>query len=536
MISASGQTVWIHDVVAVETVDGTPSGLRGFFIDITERKQTERALQESEALFRALAEHSQATICLTDGQRLVYVNPRLEELTGYTRAELTSMQGMDLSPPDERESLNEQAQARLRGEDRPSRYETPKLTKKGETRWIDAAVTRVEMDGQPLNLIMGVDITDRRQTERALHESEATFRGFAEKSRAGILTTDGTRYIYVNPRYAEMTGYTEAELLRMAPADVVISDSRQMLADRMQARLRGEPEPAQYETQILTKQGETRWVDVSATRVVTGERPVNLCTIVDISERKAGEAAMDALRDQLAHVTRLSTLGELTSGLAHEINQPLAALLTNAQAGRRLLEQEPLDRAELAAALDDIAADARRAGAIIHRLGALVQKRPSERRPVDLHELVREVVQLVASDLRLKAIDVRYDLATDLPPVVGDRVQLQQVMLNLMVNAMEAIDRTGDERDGEVVIRTARADGGVAVAVEDNGVGIDAVGTARIFDPFVTTKAEGMGMGLSISTTIAQAHGGRLWATRNTERGATFHLSLPVAAPHADDA
>ena len=317
------------------------------------------------------------------------------------------------------------------------------------------------------------DITERKQTERALQESLAEFRALADNSHATITLSDEQRFIYVNPRAEEVTGYTQTELLGMKFADLLPSDMRQVIVERAQARLRGGDVSHHYELPFLRKDGEPRWLDVTATVVEIGGQMLSLATGIDVTERKKAEVAAATLRDQLARVTRLATLGELTSTLAHEVNQPLTAIATNAQVSCRWLDEEPLDRAALRAALDDIAADALRAGTIIHRLRTLVQKHPTEQRPVDLNDLMQEVVQLVASDLRLKTIDVRFDLAVDLPLVIGDGVQLQQVVLNLLVNAIDAIDKTGDTGGGKIVLRTARADGGVEVAVEDNGGGFD---------------------------------------------------------------
>ena len=469
--------------------------------------------------------------------RFTYVGTQVEALLGYPRERWyeNDFWVSHLHPDDREEAV---AYCLENSETcREYEFDYRMISAAGQTVWLRDVVTVETVDGVPSELRgFFVDITAHKQTERELRDSEAKFRGFAERSRAGIMTTDGTRCTYVNPRFAEITGFSQAELLRMSPLDLIIPESREMIADRVLARIRGESEPSQYETQILTKHGKRRWIEVSVTRVTAGEDPVSLCTIVDTTDRKVTEAAAADLRDQLAHVTRLATLGELASMLAHEVNQPLAALLSNAQAGLRWMKQEPLDTEELKATFDDIVADASRAGAIIQRLRTLVRKRPSERHPIDLHELVHEVVQLVAADLRLKMIDIRHDLAADLPPVVGDRVQLQQVVLNLTVNAIEAIESIGDEGTGKIALQAASTDREVTLMVEDNGAGVEEADAATIFDPFMTTKSEGMGMGLSISRTIVEAHGGRLWATRNSERGATFHLSLPCHAPEVDDA
>ncbi len=363
----------------------------------------------------------------------------------------------------------------------------------------------------------------------AVRESEARYRILAEAAQDLIFVlTPDARLEYINSYAADRFGFdvdavTGRHVDEFFPPEVAAGQRRSIL----RVCTTGEAVDVERLTPFPT--GHT-WL---STRLVPVKDAAGNVTAVlgvsrDITKHKTTEAAAAALRDQLAHVTRLGTLGELTSALAHEINQPLTAITANAEASRRWLDQEPLDRAELSATLDDIATDALRAGAIIHRLRSLVRKLPAEYRPVDLNALADEVISLVADDMRLKEINVRVDLAADLPPVSGDRVQLQQVLLNLLVNAIEAIAQTGDMAAGEIALQTARADGEVAVSVVDNGVGFDPVGVASMFDPFMTTKAEGMGMGLSISRTIAEAHGGRLWATRNPEGGATLHLRLPV--------
>ena len=209
--------------------------------DITEHKRAEDELRNSEARFRALAENSRAGIVTADGDRVTYANPRYAEMTGYTVAELLNMNVMDLVLPDSRQRIADQVQARLRGEAVTEHYEIQIVTKQGEMQWVEIASSRTMFAERPLILSVVLDITDRKRAEQNLQESEARFRALAEKSRAGIMVTEGARFTYVNPKYIEITGYTKAELLRMGVADMVVSESRQMISERREARLRAKP-------------------------------------------------------------------------------------------------------------------------------------------------------------------------------------------------------------------------------------------------------------------------------------------------------
>ncbi len=222
-------------------------------------------------------------------------------------------------------------------------------------------------------------------------------------------------------------------------------------------------------------------------------------------------------------------LGELTATLAHELNQPLTAIQSNAQAAQRFLAGEPPRLHELPAILVDIIADNQRAAEIIRRLRAMMTKHVPTFEPLPLNAMIREVMLLIKSEAALRNIALHVALDESLPPVLGDRIQLQQVVLNLIMNGLEAMTRAAAE-GRQLRITTARADSEtVTIAVQDAGVGLDAHRVEHLFEPFVTTKPQGMGMGLSISRSIMTAHGGHVWATPNPEGGATFHVTLPVA-------
>lgn len=252
-----------------------------------------------------------------------------------------------------------------------------------------------------------------------------------------------------------------------------------------------------------------------------------------IAERVRAERLLSGreqeLRERLTHLTRVSLLGELASSIAHEVNQPLTAVSTYAQACRRLLESGGPDRELLLETLDRIADEALRAGDIVHRLKELVRRRDSRREDIDVNELIRDVERLAAVDARLHDVRLRLALSESLPSVRADGIQLQQVILNLIRNGVDAMADTEPETR-ELLVRTAsNARGEVEVSIIDAGCGVPAAAEPGLFEPFFTTKETGMGMGLSISRTIVEAHGGRMWFMRNPGRGSTFGFTLPAA-------
>ena len=235
------------------------------------------------------------------------------------------------------------------------------------------------------------------------------------------------------------------------------------------------------------------------------------------------------LETELAHMSRLTTLGELTASIAHEVNQPIGAMVTNAAACARWLAAQPPAMTEAQAALANIVADGKRAGEVIARIRALTRRQAPRMELLDVNRKVREVLALVEHELKTHDIVLRTEFAPTLPSVAGDRVQLQQVLLNLLVNAIEAMSGVHDRARALTIVTAAQEPGAVVVEVRDSGPGLDEEGAERVFEPFYTTKAQGIGIGLSISRSIVEAHGGRLSASANQPHGAVFRFSLPVA-------
>jgi C4-dicarboxylate-specific signal transduction histidine kinase len=252
-----------------------------------------------------------------------------------------------------------------------------------------------------------------------------------------------------------------------------------------------------------------------------------LASIASLSEQKRAEQALRQAQADLARVNRVTALGALTASIAHEVNQPIAAAVTNAEACLRWLSRNPADLEEARAAAMRIVKDARRAAEIINRIRQLFKKGTTQRELVDVNDVIREIIVLLRGEAAQHAVAVRTELAAGLPRIIGDRVQLQQVMMNLMSNGIDAMKDVKGRR--ELAITSQRADGEqLMVSVSDTGVGLPQQQAEEIFNAFVSTKLDGTGMGLSISRSIVESHSGRLWAADNAPRGACFHLVLPT--------
>jgi len=398
----------------------------------------------------------------------------------------------------------------------------------GTVRWVQTdKVPIVDHAGNVQSLVaFAVDITERKRAEEALRESETRFRTFVDHAGDALFVLDfeqGT-IIDVNRQACESLGYTRQELIGKTPLAFHL-DSDRATVESAAERAAGETVFDRHSHR--RKDGSTFPVEVHTSVVSYGGRRFLLKVARDISDRLRTEEQREKLRQleaDLAHINRVSMMGELTASLAHEIRQPIAAAITSADACLRWLMRNPpdLERARLAVAR--VKDDGARAADVINRLRSFYKKgTPSEREMVDVNEVIREMIVLLRNEAIRHSVSVRPELAEGIPKVIADRVQLQQVLMNLMLNALEAMQDTG----GELMIRSQlKQDGQLLISVSDAGVGLPAENANRIFDAFFTTKPQGSGMGLAITRSIVESHGGRLWATANDGPGATFHFTL----------
>ncbi len=363
-----------------------------------------------------------------------------------------------------------------------------------------------------------------------LKGAEHPYRVLVEAMNEGAATLmpDGT-ILYCNGRFAAMVMTPLEKVINssvyslVAPEDLAISKA--LLDQGMKTNGRGE-------VYLRKADGSLLPVSLSVTPMQVDGTSVICAVVADLTEQTQAQLESRRRMEELAHVTRVATLGELTASLAHEINQPLAAILSNAQAAQRFLSGSAPGLDEVRNILEDIVRDDKRASEVIRRLRELLGRVQARHDPVHVDELIRDTLTLVSGDLLVRNVTVATELAHDLAPVLGDRIQLQQVLLNLILNGCDAMmNLEPDARRLE--IRTQKQeDQNVRVSVRDFGIGLDQNQLARLFEPFYTTKPEGLGMGLSISRSIIEAHGGLLWAASNPDQGATFHFELPIA--HGD--
>jgi PAS domain S-box-containing protein len=288
----------------------------------------------------------------------------------------------------------------------------------------------------------------------------------------------------------------------------------------------------EFELDMRRKNGVTLRAVLAAETVTVDGQPCLIMMVRDMTERRRAERELEVQRHELAHLGRVALLGELSGAVAHELNQPLAAILTNARVAQRMMLVDKPDQAMLREILEDMVADSLRAGSVIHRVRGLIRKDDAIRQLVSPNEVVADVLDLTHSDLIRRGVTVGTDLTASIPAVSADRVQLQQVLLNLIVNACDAMADNAT-RDRALTIVTAEEGATVRISVVDRGPGVAASLIDAVFEPFVTSKPQGLGLGLAICRSIIGAHGGRIWATNNAGRGATFSfvLPIPVATP-----
>ena len=519
-------------LLGAATLDEDGSQGVAFVLDLTERKRAEAALRQSEERFRTLVQFSFDVYWETDAQHRFVLQEFSEGLSeapppgseiGKTRWEVPHLE------PDEQAWRNHR---KLLDAHLPFReFELARPMPDGGRRYV--AVSGLPVFDEAGHFVgyrgVGRNITDRKRAEAALRESEEQWKAVFENNPVMYFMVDATGTITsVNPFGAEQLGYSVGELVGR-PVRILFHEADREIALRNKAIcLAHLGRTMSWELRKLRKNGEALWVRETAKTMLIKNQPVVLVVSEDITEAKRTAEALREAQIELAHANRVATMGQLTAAVAHEVSQPIAAARNNASAALNFLDRRPPDLDEVREALRCIVNDTDRAGGIIDRIRDQIKKAPPRKNRFDLNEAIREVIALARSEVAKNDVSVQIRLAEGLSAVRADRVQVQQVMLNLIFNAIDAM-RSVNEGARELSISTEKSQaGGVLVSVRDSGPGIDAGHLERVFEAFYTTKPGGVGMGLSICRSIIDAHGGRLWAEANEPKGAVFQFTLPA--------
>ena len=525
LLTIGGSAIPIEAAAIPITWKGRPA-IEVIARDIRQRKRTEETLREYEKVVEGLEE----MICVVDREyRYVLANRAFLHYRGMERDQVVGYLVSELLTPSVFGVVKEKLDECFRGKivSYELRYDYPHLG----PRDLFISYYPIEApEGIDRAACILRDVTERNQAERAAREWQKRLE-LAEKAglRIGLWDWDlnANTVIWSDETHRQwgyaretFSGSVEDAVTRIHPED------RCRVEEAIRRALAGDSEyAAQY--RVVHPYGNTCWIDAHG--VAVREGPTHMLGIsIDITDLKKTEQSLQSAKTELGRVNRILTTGELTASIAHEINQPLAAVVINGSASLRWLAMQPPNLEEAREAMAESIREAKRSSQVIARIRALLNKEPPQMRPLTLNAIIREVLALSATDLMRGGVTEHTELASDLPEVIGDPIQLQQVMLNLIMNGIDAMREVTD-RPRELFIKSAKHPAGVLVQVQDSGVGFDSDQADRIFEPFFTTKPKGIGMGLSISRSIIEAHGGRLWAAPGPVQGAVFQFNLPRA-------
>ncbi|WP_245320829.1 PAS domain-containing sensor histidine kinase [Bradyrhizobium lablabi] len=489
-------------------------------------------LRNSEAQWKEVFEHNPVMYFMVDATGTVLsVNTFGAAQLGYSVSELLGKSVLKVFPAEEQLAAKSNVGVCLENIGQTHSWEICKVRKDGSSLWVRENAKAVRrLDNQLIVLIACEDITERKEAENALRQSEMYLAEAQRLSRTGSFGwRAGSDEIIWSEETFRIFGFDKAPSINRATVIQRIHPDDRARVLRTTGRALSEWKDFEHGYRLLMPDGSVKHVHARAHAVKDTSSGIDFVGAVsDVTARKRAEMELHEAQATLAHVTRVTALGELAASIAHEVNQPLAAVVTNAAACRRWLDRDPPDLKEARGTLESIIKDGTRAGEVIQRVRALVNKAPDQKAPLNINDVINEVISLVQHELLNHRISLQLELSPALPLAVADRVQLQQVILNLVINGIEAMQPVMD-RPRELMIRTCQDEARqIMVTVKDCGVGLATENADRLFDAFFTTKSGGMGMGLSICRSIVDAHGGRLSASGNAGPGATFHFTLPL--------
>jgi PAS domain S-box-containing protein len=534
-VEEDGRHTRIVQKFPVFNADGEIYGIGGIVRDITERKREEAARRYIEESHRLVVETaSDAVVSMDEMGAIRFANPATMRIFGHDPTELIGKPLTVLMPEWMRKFHDGGFRRYLATGQRHINWQGTELTalrKNGEEFPVEVSFGEQTRDGHKVFTGFIRDISARKHAEEKLRASERTLRELTETIPQMLWSAEPDGAVdYCNQRALDYTGLSAEQVRGAGWMKTVHQDDIERMSRAWTGAV-SSGEPFQQEFRCLRAADQTyRWCISRALplRDLSGRILKWFGTVVDLHDWKEAQQALQMTQAELARVSRLTTMGELAASIAHEVNQPLTAVTNNGSACLRLLANRSLEPEVLRRALEEIVADGTRASAVIARIRGFIKKAPAETIELDVNEVIQEVLALAGHQLHKNQVLVESQLTNTLPLVRADRIQLQQVLLNLIVNSIEAM--IGATNQSRVLGVKSRIDesGDVLVEVRDSGTGLGSEAD-RLFTPFFTTKANGMGMGLPISRSLIENHGGRLWATANSPHGAVFSFTLPAA-------
>jgi PAS domain S-box-containing protein len=491
-----------------------------------------RALRESEAQWREIFEHNPVMYFIVDAAGTVLsVNAFGAAQLGYTVGELVGQSVLNVFFEEDRAFVRENLGVCLENLGQLNGWEVRKIRKDGTVLWVRENAKAVRRTGNQLIVLIACeDVTERKRAEDALRQSEMYLAEAQRLSHTGSFGWHvATSEIVWSEETFRIFGYGRTTKPTLAMVLERIHPDERAVVERFLARVAYEGRDWELERRLLMPDGSVKQGRVVARAVKDAAGKLEFVgAVMDVTASRQAEEQVNLLRAELAHVTRLTTAGELTAAIAHEVNQPLTGLVISGNACLRWLSGEAPNLPAARRAVERMINDGSRAGEIISRIRAMVKKSPPRRDKLSINSTLMEVIVLIRGEVQRNNISLRTEFCDELPLVPGDRIQLQQVILNLIMNAIDATSGVAHSQRELLVASAKDGPSGVLVTVQDSGTGLDEASLDRLFDAFYTTKAHGMGMGLAISRAIIEAHGGQLWATPNVPQGATFQFRLPT--------
>jgi PAS domain S-box-containing protein len=507
-------------------------------VDIEDQKNAENALRASETRLARAEQELRLTLdtiptlawrILPDGFA-EYLNKRWLDYTGFTLEQALGWKWQAAIHPDDRARLLEAWQEMLASE-KPAEIEARMRRFDGEYRWF---LFRAEPSHNEAGDVVGwygtnTDIEDRKRFESALQRSQAYSAEAQRLSQTGSFAWDiATRDYFWSDQTYQILGFDRSVKPSISLVVQRTHPEDRLMMERELDRSAQRAPSHDFEVRLLMPDGQIKHIHLLAHRITyqSGNEEI-VGAVMDTTEARKSQETLQAAQSALAHASRVATLGEISASIAHEVNQPLAAIVANGQACLRFLKRETPNLEDVRGAVEWIVKDGNRAGEVIRRVRGLLKKADTEKVPLDVNDLIEEVAALLQHELAVQQVSLRMELAPAISPIFADRVQLQQVIINLVMNGAEAMQAIADTPHGLTIRSYEDEARRVVVAVQDSGVGIPGGNAERVFEAFFSTKPGGLGMGLSICRSIVEAHGGQLWSSANAGPGATFQFALP---------